>query len=181
MTSIRDLHVLDINDRPEDEFASGVGLARYFEVTRINSWTLVQRALATDEDISPDLILTDVSFDRDTSVQRAIIQGSTDVDAAIQQAIVDKVPPPKGDPNAPTKGLLVDAWYDNYLGVVVLVRLLDGSLTRGSLFVEGQIARFMYWSLHKQHQLALSGWWSTLLGTLAEWLHSVNRPRIKLH
>ncbi len=51
---------------------------------------------------------------------------------AILQAIVDKVPPPQGDPEAPTKGLLVDAWYDNYLGVVVLVRLLDGSLTRGS-------------------------------------------------
>ncbi|PZP39685.1 MAG: elongation factor 4 [Pseudomonas fluorescens] len=52
--------------------------------------------------------------------------------AAILQAIVDKVPAPKGDVDAPTKGLLVDAWYDNYLGVVVLVRLLDGSLTRGS-------------------------------------------------
>ncbi|TKW60892.1 MAG: elongation factor 4 [Blastochloris viridis] len=51
---------------------------------------------------------------------------------AILQAIVDKVPAPKGDPDAPTKGMLVDAWYDNYLGVVVLVRLLDGKLTRGS-------------------------------------------------
>ncbi len=51
---------------------------------------------------------------------------------AILQAIVDKVPPPKGDPDGPTKGMLVDAWYDNYLGVVVLVRLLDGKLTRGS-------------------------------------------------
>ncbi|RYG60047.1 MAG: elongation factor 4, partial [Alphaproteobacteria bacterium] len=52
--------------------------------------------------------------------------------AAILQAIVDKVPPPQGDPDAPAKGLLVDAWYDNYLGVVVLVRLLDGKLMRGS-------------------------------------------------
>ncbi|RYG61256.1 MAG: elongation factor 4 [Alphaproteobacteria bacterium] len=52
--------------------------------------------------------------------------------AAILQAIVDKIPPPQGDPDAPAKGLLVDAWYDNYLGVVVLVRLLDGKLTRGS-------------------------------------------------
>ncbi len=51
---------------------------------------------------------------------------------AILQAIVDKVPPPQGDPDAPAKGLLVDAWYDNYLGVVVLVRLLDGKLMRGS-------------------------------------------------
>jgi hypothetical protein len=88
MNSIRNLHVLDINDRPVDEFRSGVGEARYFKVTRIPTWKILQRALAKDEEISPDLILTDVSFDRDTSVQLAVIPGSTDVDAAIQQAIV---------------------------------------------------------------------------------------------
>lgn len=50
----------------------------------------------------------------------------------ILEAIVHKVPAPKGDPDAPAKALLVDAWYDNYLGVVVLVRMLDGSLSKGS-------------------------------------------------
>jgi GTP-binding protein LepA len=50
----------------------------------------------------------------------------------ILEAIVRKVPAPMGDPTAPTKALLVDAWYDNYLGVVVLVRMLDGKLERGS-------------------------------------------------
>lgn len=52
--------------------------------------------------------------------------------ADILEAIVQKVPAPEGDPAAPAKALLVDAWYDNYLGVVVLVRMIDGSLTRGS-------------------------------------------------
>eukprot|EP00053_Salpingoeca_punica_P005644 m.55674 g.55674 ORF g.55674 m.55674 type:complete len:487 (+) comp13334_c0_seq1:137-1597(+) len=58
---------------------------------------------------------------------------------------------------------------------------LMGSLTKGSLFVEGVIAKFMYWGLHKQHQLALSGWRRTILVTLSELIDRTYRPRIKLH
>jgi NADH dehydrogenase len=58
---------------------------------------------------------------------------------------------------------------------------LMGSLTRGSLFVEGQIAKGMYWALHKQHQLALGGVKKTALITLSELLDRAHRPRIKLH
>jgi GTP-binding protein LepA len=46
----------------------------------------------------------------------------------ILEAVIARIPPPKGDPEAPLKALIVDSWFDNYVGVVMLVRVVDGVL-----------------------------------------------------
>jgi GTP-binding protein LepA len=54
--------------------------------------------------------------------------GITDV----LDAIVANIPPPRGDADAPLKAMLVDSWYDPYLGVVILVRVIDGTIRKGA-------------------------------------------------
>lgn len=49
----------------------------------------------------------------------------------VLEAVVTQMPPPKGDANSPLKALLVDSWYDAYLGVMTLVRVYDGTIKRG--------------------------------------------------
>ncbi|HZG07981.1 MAG TPA: translation elongation factor 4 [Allosphingosinicella sp.] len=49
----------------------------------------------------------------------------------VLEAIVTRIPPPKGDRDAPLKAMLVDSWYDPYLGVVILIRVIDGAIRKG--------------------------------------------------
>ncbi|MBN2135500.1 MAG: elongation factor 4 [Acidobacteria bacterium] len=51
----------------------------------------------------------------------------------VLQRIVDRIPAPGGDPHAPFKAMLFDSWYDSYRGVVMLVRILDGTITSGNI------------------------------------------------
>ncbi|MCD6665678.1 translation elongation factor 4 [Hydrogenophaga bisanensis] len=49
----------------------------------------------------------------------------------ILEMVVAKVPPPRGNPDAPLRAMIIDSWFDNYVGVVMLVRVVDGRLNRG--------------------------------------------------
>ena len=51
--------------------------------------------------------------------------------AEVLEALVRDIPPPEGDPDAPFKALIIDSWFDNYLGIVSLVRVVDGSIGKG--------------------------------------------------
>ena len=49
----------------------------------------------------------------------------------ILEAIILKIPPPRGNPDAPLRAMIVDSWFDTYVGVVMLVRVVDGRLAKG--------------------------------------------------
>jgi len=63
----------------------------------------------------------------------------------ILEQVVRKVPPPSGDPEAPLKAIIFDSWYDSYRGVVVLVRIFEGSIAPGR--------RIRLWSTRKEYEV----------------------------
>ncbi len=76
--------------------------------------------------------------------------------------------------------------YRDYGSLVALGRFspvgnLMGTLTGGSIMIEGVMARLVYWSLHKMHEIALHGWVKTSLTTYAHFISTPTRARIKLH
>lgn len=52
----------------------------------------------------------------------------------ILEAVITRMPAPKGKPNAPLRAMIIDSWFDNYVGVVMLVRVVDGELKKGERF-----------------------------------------------
>jgi GTP-binding protein LepA len=105
----------------------------------------VYKALDNDHDIVPILNKIDLPAAEPDRVKQQIedVIGLDAHDAVeisaktglnidqVLEAIVLRLPPPKGDTKAPLKAMLIDSWYDPYLGVVVLVRVVDGHLKKG--------------------------------------------------
>ena len=113
----------------------------------VQAQTLANAYLALDNDLEMLPVLNKIDLpSSDVDAVRAQISDVIGLDAAdaiavsgktgagvpeLLEEIVHKLPAPSGDENAPTRALLVDSWYDSYLGVVVLVRVVDGTLWRG--------------------------------------------------
>ena len=71
-------------------------------------------------------------------------------------SIVEKIPAPVGDTNAPTKALIYDSWFDNYLGALALVRVYDGAIKKGQeIFVMGTGKKHEVLNLMYPHPLVL--------------------------
>lgn len=113
----------------------------------VQAQTLANAYLALDNDLEMlpvlnkiDLPSSDVTATReqiadviglDANEALAVSGKTGDGVPELLEEIVTKLPAPHGDENAPTRALLVDSWYDSYLGVVILVRIVDGELSRG--------------------------------------------------
>ncbi|NNF76966.1 MAG: elongation factor 4 [Rhizobiales bacterium] len=105
----------------------------------------VYQAIGNDHEIVPVLNKVDLPASEPERVRQQIedvigldASGAIEISAKtgvgvpdVLEAIVTELPAPKGDEKAPLKALLVDSWYDAYLGVVVLVRIVDGQLKKG--------------------------------------------------
>ncbi len=105
----------------------------------------VYQAIEADHDIVPVLNKIDLPASECDRVAEQIedvigidasgaIQVSAKTGVGIREtleAVVNELPAPQGDPDAPLKAMLVDSWYDAYLGVIVLVRIIDGKLKKG--------------------------------------------------
>ncbi len=113
----------------------------------VQAQTLANAYLALDNDLEMLPVLNKIDLpSSDVKATREQIADVIGMDASnalcvsgktgagvpeLLEEIVNKLPAPSGDENAPTRALLVDSWYDSYLGVVVLVRVVDGELRCG--------------------------------------------------
>jgi len=91
-----------------------------------------------------------LGIDASESIEVSAKNG-TNVDKVLE-AIVERIPPPKGDEDAPLRALVVDSWYDNYRGVVSIIRVFDGKVKTGD--------RILVYSTKKQYEVEELGFFT---------------------
>lgn len=82
-------------------------------------------------------IVNNLGFQRDDIIKVSAKSG-TNIEEKLLPAIIDRIPPPTGHSNKPFRALLVDSWYDTYVGVILLVKIVDGTVRKGDKIVSGQ-------------------------------------------
>lgn len=113
----------------------------------VEAQTLANAYLAVEHDLEIIPVINKIDLpSADTAKAKEQIEDAIGIDCAdailasakegigtkeILEAIVKKIPPPEGDDNKPLKALLFDSWFDNYQGVIVLVRVFDGVIRAG--------------------------------------------------
>ncbi|MDR0354477.1 MAG: translation elongation factor 4 [Deltaproteobacteria bacterium] len=103
---------------------------------------------AADIEMAKEQIENDLGLDSDEAVLCSAKQGLGVKD--VFEAIIQRIPPPEGDPSAPLKALVFDAFYDSYRGTVVAIRLFDGTLSAGT-----QILLMASGACHKVEEVGL--------------------------
>ncbi len=80
--------------------------------------------------VDPERVITEIEDIIGIPAKDALkVSAKTGVGVAdVLEAVIERVPPPQGDPQKPLKALIIDSWFDNYVGVVMLVRVVDGAL-----------------------------------------------------
>ncbi|HET9451833.1 MAG TPA: translation elongation factor 4 [Aggregicoccus sp.] len=127
----------------------------------VEAQTLANVYMALDHDLAIIPVINKIDLpSADVERTRSEIEDVIGIDASVAvpasakegigiedilEAVVKNVPPPKGDPQAPLKALIFDSWYDNYRGVVVLVRVLEGTLSLKQ--------KIMLWSNKKKFEV----------------------------
>src|SRR3979411_2192413 len=78
----------------------------------------------------PDRVITEIEDIIGIPAHDAILASAKTGEGVddILEAVIERIPPPKGDPAAPLQALIIDSWFDNYVGVVMLVRVMEGTL-----------------------------------------------------
>jgi translation elongation factor EF-4 len=76
--------------------------------------------------------------------------------AELLETLIHRIPGPKGDPEAPLQALIIDSWFDNYVGVVSLVRVMNGTLKTGQKIETDYIATNVFEKQPDGHWLMVS-------------------------